>query len=253
MIKQLIKSNPDFRKKRPLGEKYVQVAEFFMNTIQGEGVNTGIPSAFLRCQGCTLNCIWCDTIHVWKVGNPYTIAELLDMMEQSGLVTNFKNGHHFVLTGGSPVNQQDNLMHLIDGFIERFGFKPYIEVENECTVMPSSKFISYVDCWNNSPKLENSAMEKKFRYKPEVLKLISNLENAWFKFVITSEKDWQEVINDFVTPGLIRMDQIILMPCGENQEELNQTRELTVELAIRENVRFSDREHIVIWDKKTGV
>jgi len=45
----------------------------------------------------------------------------------------------------------------------------------------------------------------------------------------------------------------ILMPEGAMRDELNRTRELTVDIAIRENVRFSEREHIVLWNKKTGV
>ena len=43
------------------------------------------------------------------------------------------------------------------------------------------------------------------------------------------------------------------MPLGGCREELYKNREYVVELAIRENVRYSSREHIVLWDKKTGV
>ena len=32
-------------------------------TIQGEGVFTGVPSVFIRLQECAVGCSWCDTKH----------------------------------------------------------------------------------------------------------------------------------------------------------------------------------------------
>ena len=49
------------------------------------------------------------------------------------------------------------------------------------------------------------------------------------------------------------MNQIVLMPEGQTRKELEKTREFTVNLAVRKNVRFSDRMHITLWDKKVGV
>jgi organic radical activating enzyme len=43
------------------------------------------------------------------------------------------------------------------------------------------------------------------------------------------------------------------MPLGGDREELEQNRETVIEMAIRYNVRYSTREHIVVWDKKTGI
>ncbi|MCF1438544.1 MAG: 7-carboxy-7-deazaguanine synthase QueE, partial [Shewanella sp.] len=36
-------------------------------TIQGEGVFTGVPAIFVRLQGCSVGCSWCDTRHTWEV------------------------------------------------------------------------------------------------------------------------------------------------------------------------------------------
>lgn len=248
---QLIKSNPDFKKELDKVIAQVQVAEMFSSTLQGEGVSTGVPSTFLRVQDCTLDCTWCDSTEVWRKGNPYGVHEILDLFELHGVVEQFRNNHHLVLTGGSPVKRQQELANLISAFEQRFGFKPFIEVENECMIEPMLEFIDIVDQWNNSPKLSNSGMKERIRYKPTLLKRMSELPNSWFKFVIDCEEDWQEV-SEFFLP-LIKKEQIILMPCGSNQEELSQTREVVVELAIKHNVRFSDREHINIWNRKTGV
>ncbi|MBD1390946.1 7-carboxy-7-deazaguanine synthase QueE [Neiella sp. HB171785] len=86
-------------------------------TIQGEGVHTGVPALFVRLQGCPVGCAWCDTKHTWdvvpsdevdsniivskQVDSPqYTqldAAALLALFEQQGYTA-----RHVVITGGEP-------------------------------------------------------------------------------------------------------------------------------------------------------
>lgn len=255
MSKQLIASNPDY-KRDVIGidsQSSLKISEFFMDTLQGEGISTGVPAAFLRLQGCTLNCVFCDSKSVWRYGNPYSFGELFNMMEEAGLIEKLKDGIHLVLTGGSVLKQEKQIEQFLYVFMVKYQFKPFIEIENECTLMPSEGMINITDQWNNSPKLENSQNKKELRYKPEILKALSEIPNSWFKFVVSEESDWEEIEKDFLEPGLIRREQVILMPCGESQEELSKTREMAAEMAIREGVRFSDRLQITIWNKKLGV
>ena len=174
-------------------------------------------------------------------------------MESSDLVEDLRKGHHLVITGGSPLKQQTSLIKFLNLFIEKYGFKPYIEVENETVLRIEPEFADLVDQWNNSPKLSNSNMKGKIRYKPDVIAHTSKMNNSWFKFVISSPSDWDELKRDFIEPNLISRDQIILMPEGYNQPRLKETREIVAKLAVNENLRFSDRLHVTIWDKKTGV
>lgn len=252
MSKVLIAGNP--ADKRTVDSRWVlEVAEMFSDTIQGEGVYTGVPATFIRLQHCTLNCGWCDSNEIWRDGNPYTINELLDLLYNEGVVEKFENGQHLVLTGGSPLKQQLSLIAFIEKFIDRFGFKPFIEIENEAVLPVHQQMINYVECWNNSPKLKSSGNTRRARYKPEILRKLSSIPNSWFKFVVTEESDWSEIYDEFIKTDLIRRDQIILMPEGVTREELEDTRELTINIAIREGVRFSDRMHIIAWNQKTGV
>lgn len=255
MSKQIIKAYPTLSRNIGIApwSEVMDVSEFFFDTIQGEGINTGCPAAFLRVQGCTLNCAWCDTTEVWRTGNPYTIHELLNMMEFSGLVLRLQDGMHLVFTGGSPLRQQYPITKLADEFYVRYKFKPYIEIENECVLRPSDEISEIVDCWNNSPKLSNSGNSRKARYKPEIIETMSHKENSWFKFVITSEKDWQEILEDFLNPKLIRKDQIILMPEGIDRISLELNRTFVAQMAIENNVRYCTREHINLWNMATGV
>jgi len=229
------------------------VSEMFGDTLQGEGIWAGHSATFLRLQGCTLDCVWCDTAEVWRKGNRYTFADLCALLRISGLVEKLKEGQHLVLTGGSPLKQQAQLIGFIQYFINIFGFKPYIEVENETVLMPDPVFAEYVDCWNNSPKLSNSGMKERARYKPEVIKATAQLPNSWFKFVVRDYLDWAEIQIHFIDTGLITKDQVILMPCGQTQEELALSRPLVADIASDKGVLFSDRLHVTIWNHKTGV
>jgi len=247
----MIEGNPSFKKEKPQ-INYLNVAEFFCDTIQGENF-VGYPATFLRLQGCTSVCSYCDTLEVWRFGNPYTFEELFELIEKFDLVRKFREGQHLVLTGGSPMLQQDNVVRFIQEFIKRYEFKPYIEIENECTLMPHDQLVDIVDLWNNSPKLLDSGSADFIRYQPRILSYLSSLKNAWFKFVISKEEDWKEIKSDFLDKRLIRKDQVVLMPLGATRQELIENRERVVEISIRENVRYTTREHVIIWDKKTGI
>jgi 6-pyruvoyltetrahydropterin 2'-reductase len=254
MSKTLIEAYPKFEKPIPT-EPYLKVAEFYMDTIQGEGIYAGVPAAFLRLQGCHVGCSFCDTKEVWREGNPYTFHELFKIIRESGLAERFtQKQHHLVITGGAPLLQQDSLIMFFDQWLKEFGWFPFIEIENESTIVPKPELVDYISCWNNSPKLFSSGVLFKIRYKVLAIAAVSELNNSWFKFVISDpERDWEEIKENFLDCDLMHRGQIILMPQGATAKELADNREEVIDLAIREGVRYSTREHIVVWGKKTGV
>lgn len=251
--KKIIGANPKFTLDRP-STPHLDVSEFFCDTIQGEGINIGMPATFLRVQHCTLACTWCDTQAVWHEGNPYTFTALFELMEDFEVQKKLYQGQHLVFTGGSPLKQQDRIIAFVEAFIDRFGFKPHIEIENECTIMPLDDLIILVDTWNNSPKLLNSGNLSIISYQPAVLTTLGSLENSWFKFVVEGlQTEWDEIWSRYIQPGYIDASQIILMPLGGSRAELEKNREAVVQMAIENNVRYTTREHVVLWDKMTGV
>ncbi len=90
------------------------VNELF-ETIQGEGSMTGIPSIFIRLQGCPVGCAWCDTKHTWEVKPELKVdvSNIIDVSNESeawaeqtsdeilAIIQNYK-ARHIVITGGEP-------------------------------------------------------------------------------------------------------------------------------------------------------
>ena len=234
------------------GEPSLNVSEFFFDTIQGEGMSAGQPAAFLRLAGCPVDCDFCDTAAVWKKSQKVKIAWLIDQIIDSGLGKKFENGDQIlVVTGGSPLLQQDHLILFFKALDSALEAYPYVEIENEGYFPVSEEIQEYVHWWNNSPKLSNSNVPRARRYRLEALKSIPL--NSTYKFVVRNEDDWKEIEKDFIHQGLVKKSQICLMPMGADQAEYFENRENVVELAVKHGVRYSPREHIAIWNKKTGI
>lgn len=116
-----------------MGNLYPTVEIF--QSIQGEGINLGIPATFIRLFGCNLRCPWCDTKYSWsakpddmtdaewnlcrKGHEPinYSLAEVLERIGKQPLV---------VITGGEPTMY--DLAPLIAG----------LHVKNKCVAVESN-------------------------------------------------------------------------------------------------------------------
>jgi 7-carboxy-7-deazaguanine synthase len=232
-----------------MNNRKLAVAETFYS-IQGEGTSSGCPAVFLRLGGCNLLCKgkgWeCDTIAVWKNSRSVHFDDVLTHDQIDKLC----NGAHLVITGGEPLLHQDRLLHFIDYLYNTHNCKPYIEVETNGTLLPLKPFAYFIDQWNVSFKLSNSGECWNRRVNEVALRYFNDQLNAQFKIVIANEADVLELMQDF---DFINMSKVILMPAGATQEELNITRPIVVELCKRLIFRYTERQHIVIWNKKTGV
>ena len=81
----------------------LRVNEIFQS-IQGEGIQIGAPTIFLRLFGCDLRCAWCDSMHAVEGGDYQNIT--LDDIIQEAESHDCKN---ICITGGEPLLQQDVL------------------------------------------------------------------------------------------------------------------------------------------------
>tara|TARA_R110002020_G_scaffold193672_1_gene394193 strand:- start:179 stop:616 length:438 start_codon:yes stop_codon:yes gene_type:complete len=135
-----------------------------------------------------------------------------------------------------------------------YGFKPFIEVETNGTIMPSKSLINNVELFNCSPKLSNSGEKINRRMKIDVIKrLIETGNKAIFKFVINDKKDWEEIKTEWIEVVNIPRRLIYLMPSAETFKQLEKNQKITSEIALKNNVNYSNRLQIQLWNQTTGV
>jgi organic radical activating enzyme len=216
----------------------VRVSEVFVS-VQGEGVTAGLPSAFVRLQGCSVGCSWCDTKYSWAQdgGQETTLDSILTTVAQASV-------DNVVVTGGEPL-EHPAFAALVDALKSR-GHR--VEVETAGTIPPPA--VS-VDQWNVSVKLQHSnvAVEKRLNFS--AIKAFRDL-GAWFKFVVVAPNDIDEVV-DIQTRYKLPAKQIVLMPLGMRRAEQLERMPLVMEWCRRYGFRFSPRLHILAWGPKRGI
>lgn len=215
-----------------------RIAECFFS-IQGEGVTAGMPAVFIRLQGCSVGCRWCDTKYSWdpSAGQPVTLEALV--AEAAAFPC-----RRAVVTGGEPL-ESPLFVPLVEALSAR-GFT--IEVETSGIFPPPPV---PVDQWNVSLKLANSSVPVARRINPEAICDFRD-RGAWWKFVVVHQGDVAEVLQLTEQFALPR-DRILLMPEGIRREELLERSLWVVAECRRHGVRYSPRLHILLWGTKRGV
>lgn len=249
----------------------LNISEVFYS-IQGEGFTTGVPSVFVRLQGCNLMCggplgklvkegkatWWCDSETVWKGGKAYSVEELEQKLIELGQLENILNGStHIIWTGGEPTIKRnaDGIIEFMDYITNKnINSNIYTEIETngslEVNEIFYTKYIRQINC---SAKLQNSGMPKAMRINAKALNQIMSHNNYWFKIVISNEDDIKEIFNDYITPFNIPTSRLILMPGVDNLNDLSERTRFTMDMAKKYNVRMCTRAHILAWDRVTGV
>ena len=215
-----------------------RLAECFFS-IQGEGVTAGVPAVFVRLQGCSVGCGWCDTKYSWDPagGREQPLEALLEELAAFPC-------RRVVVTGGEPL-ESPVFTPLVNALKERHYT---VEVETSGILAPPP--VS-VDQWNVSLKLANSAVPEARRINPEAIRDFLG-QRAWWKFVVADQADIAEVLQIMERFALPR-DRILLMPEGIRREELLERSLWVVDECRRHGVRYSPRLHILLWGAKRGV
>lgn len=164
--------------------------KFYLNevfrSIQGEGINIGEPSQFIRAAGCNLACPSCDTAH-WN-GTFWEEQKLRAFLR--------KNLFPVVLTGGEPM-MQVGLVEAVSSFVSG-----PLTIETNGTypvpydLVPCSNIL-----WSVSPKLPWFCPG----YEPD-LAVLNTFNTAWgalqWKFVVRNTWDIEAAFDmiDAISP-----------------------------------------------------
>lgn len=253
----------------------LKVAEMFYS-LQGEGPYTGRPAVFLRMSNCTLNCKWCDTVEVWRQGNEFTQAELMQQFHDRGFIEKLQQGALLILTGGSPLMQQKALIPFLEQLnqcikeVNEENSDTFLHIETEGVIEPEEK-LRYLTAFTVvSPKLSNSGEPEVKRIRRTVLNRYGAdafyTASVFFKFVVADAADFTEAlalikelhpVYDPISEPDIRFtaNEVGFMPCASTEEDLKSvwaTIQLP-ELCMKHGFSYSTRLQVQLWGKTTGV
>ena len=80
-----------------MSDDKLRITEIF-HSLQGEAVNVGLPTVFIRLTGCPLRCQYCDTEYAFTGGEWMSLAAILSEVKQY-------NSRFVTVTGGEPLAQ----------------------------------------------------------------------------------------------------------------------------------------------------
>lgn len=239
------------RHRLPASGENLLLSELFVS-LQGEGVSTGIPAAFVRLGNCNLTCSYCDTAYTWDDSRFDLHEELraVSVDDVAAWIAEHAPGR-VILTGGEPLLQQKKLERLVVA-ADALTLSPvFFEVETNGTVAPSSALLGRINQWNVSPKLSSSGEPEEKRLIAGALEKFAALAHASFKFVVGEEQELaelDEVIRKFHLPR----DRVLLMPEARTKEQLRGRGPQVAAWASRERYRYSNRLHLELYDGRRG-
>lgn len=214
-----------------------KINELF-ETIQGEGTFTGVPSIFLRLQGCPVGCSWCDTKQTWDVElsdqtdlqtilaktedtpswTELSSTQIIEMLENQGYTAK-----HMVITGGEPCMYD---LTSLTQELELHGYRCQIETSGTYPILASENTRVTV-----SPKIN---MKGKLPVLPVALSRANEIKHP-----VGTTKDIEQL--DALLEGVELLDNvtIALQPISQKPR----ATELCIETCIKRNWRLSIQTH----------
>ncbi|PHM27969.1 7-carboxy-7-deazaguanine synthase QueE [Xenorhabdus budapestensis] len=207
-------------------------------TLQGEGVFTGVPSVFIRLQGCPVGCSWCDTKHTWEkeADKQQPMENILVKSQDSdiwGVATPrqiinlfIRQGYtarHVVITGGEPCLYD---LRSLTETLEREGYQCQIETSGTHAIYCSDKTWVTV-----SPKVK---MRGGYKVLPDAMKRANEIKHP-----VGRERDIEALDELLAMLNEGNAPIIALQPISQKEEA---TR-LCIETCIARNWRFSMQTH----------
>lgn len=222
----------------------MKVCEIF-TSVQGEGLDIGLVTTFVRLTGCNLRCRFCDTKYAWTESKVMTVAEVAEIVHRSG-------ARNVCITGGEPLMQADEVEQLVN--ILRKTRRVTIETNGTIWVDWD------VDRWAISPKLSNSGQLHLAR--PDLVgRYVTEKQDAYLKFVVSTKKDIDEALSFCDRAGVRANVPLVFQPDnskfdmkeeGWQLEYLKTLRALTeyVQTIRRPNVYVLPQLHVLLYGRK---
>jgi 7-carboxy-7-deazaguanine synthase len=222
----------------------VNISEIFYS-VQGEGLYTGEPTVFVRFQGCTLGCVWCDTKYTWKHEEENGMSYIEVLNRVWGLHKKSDRKPMICITGGEPLEQPEQFAYLV----KKFHALDYsIEVETSGLVPVPFEYDQFVDSWVVDFKGPSAEVKK----SPVLSDFTHFRHQDQLKCVVKDQEDLNAV-------RLVLQDNYfrgtILISPGNPIKGVSSTEwmEKCAEFCKQHGYRLSLQTHKFIWGAKRGV
>ena len=207
-------------------------------TIQGEGVFTGVPSVFVRLQECPVGCAWCDTKQTWDAlpQDERSFGEILVKTEDNpqwcsasadAIVNQYQNqgytARHIVITGGEPCIYD---LRLLTRAFEDIGCKCQIETSGTSEVFATESTWVTV-----SPKV---AMKGKLPVLDSALQRADEIKHP-----VATQKDIDQLDELLSRANVSDNTTIALQPISQKPR----ATELCIDVCVKRNWRLSIQTH----------
>jgi len=215
----------------------LKVNEVF-ESLQGEGSFTGVPSIFVRLQGCPVGCSWCDTKHTWEISleeeatvdkvmqQDYESSEWFSATTEALFALFEKQGYlakHIVLTGGEPcmydLTELTRLAH-------SKGYSTQIETSGTFEILTSKETWVTV-----SPKIN---MQGGYKMRSDALSRANEIKHP-----VAMQKHIDELDLLLASMDQSALPLIYLQPISQQKR----ATELAVKTCIQRNWRLSLQMH----------
>ena len=221
------------------GATTLRVSEIF-HSLQGEGQLAGVPAHFVRLQGCTVGCSWCDTKYSWDPAG----GRRLEVDRLLGEALALGAAPLLVVSGGEPL-EAPGLRTLLEHALDRW---ERVEVETSGLLPPPLAHARLL--WNVSPKLPRATKRWEETWRHSAAWLAE--PNATFKIVVGDPPDEEDLVRLTAAHG-IPAPRVMLMPEGFTDAGLRVRAAGLAEVCKRHGYRLSPRLHVWIWGARRGL
>ena len=216
-----------------------QVSEVFLS-LQGEGPSAGTPAHFVRLQGCSVGCRWCDTKYSWdpEAGRAVPAGSIWGEARALG------EAPLLVVTGGEPL-EHPGLARLLGQALELW---PRVEVETSGIAPPPLSHARLF--YNVSPKLPSATPRWEDSWRAAALWVVE--PNATFKIVVGDPPDSEDAVR-LIAEHALPSARVMLMPEGLTDERIRTHAIALADLCKAKGFRMSPRLHVWMWGARRGV
>lgn len=213
-------------------DQRLKITEVFYS-LQGEALQVGLPTVFVRLTGCPLRCGYCDTTYSFHGGDWRGFAELVEEIRAYGTP-------HVCVTGGEPLAQK-NCAAFLQLLLEQ-GFSVSLETSGALDIsVTDPRVIRVMDL-----KTPDSKEEDKNRWE----NLAHLTPQDQIKIVVCSRADYEWARQQIIERELDQFCSVLISPSFGEVDAADLAQWV---LDDKLPVRMQMQLHKLLWGDKPGV